>query len=145
MLSCLASIPNLLLGVLAAVWVRGQRTLSATVVGMALCGALLIVIGLLMNPHLVINRKLWTDSFTVLSGGVSLCSLAVLFPLLDGIAARNNKRRPAWWLKPAMVYGSNAILGFILYSLLLVLCKLTRTPAIESLTDRGQNPHTSNA
>ena len=131
-LSCIASVPNLLLGVLVAVWVRGQRKLAATVAGMALGGGLLIAVGLMLNSYLVINRKLWTDSFTLLSGGVSLCSFAVLYPLLDGVTARNNKRRGAWWLKPALVYGSNAILGFVLYSLLLVISKLTRIPGSHS-------------
>lgn len=131
-LSCVASIPNLLLGVLAAVWVRGQRTLSVTVGGMLLIGSLFIAAGLLMNSYLVINRKLWTDSFTVLSGGVSLCSFALLYLWLDGATAKSNQRHRAWWLKPALIYGSNAILGFVLYSLLLVISKLTRIPGSHS-------------
>ena len=130
-LSCIASIPNFLFGVLAAVWVRGQRTLLGTVGGLVLTGALLIAIGLMLNSYLVINRKLWTDSFTVLSGGVSLCSFALFYFWLDRATTGRNQRQ-AWWLQPALVYGSNAILGFVLYSLLLVVPKLTRIPGSHS-------------
>ena len=131
-LSCISSIPNLLLGVLAAVWVKGRHTSAATVGGMALAGALLTLTGLLLNPYLVVNRKLWTCSFTILSGGISLCLFALLYLFLDASVPRRGELRQKWWLKPALIYGSNAIVGFVLYSLLLVISKLTRVPGSHS-------------
>ncbi len=136
LLSCITSIPNLLLGVLAAVWLRrgasaapsNARSLARTVSGMVLLSATLIGVALLLNPYLVINRKLWTGSFTLLSGGVSLAFFTLFYLWLDGSPASRTPARPGWWWTPALVYGSNAILGFVLYTLLLVLHARYRVP-----------------
>jgi len=127
LLSCITSIPNLLLGVLAAVWVRKGAPVAKTVLGMELLAGALIGVALALNSYLVINRKLWTDSFTLLSGGVSLGLLAVFYFWLDGQGAEAGKVR-RWWLTPALVYGSNAILGFAIYTILLGLQGLYRLP-----------------
>ena len=128
LLSCITSIPNLLLGVLAAVWVRRGESIAKTVSGMILVGAALIGLAFLLNPYLVINRKLWTDSFMLLSGGVSLGLFAIFYLWLDGSAASRKVGITGWWWTPALVYGTNAILGFIIYTVLLVLQGLYRVP-----------------
>ena len=72
LLSCISSVPNLLLGALAATWVRSRGSSRTAGLGMLFVAAVLIGAALALNPYLVINRKLWTDSFALLSGGVSL-------------------------------------------------------------------------
>lgn len=126
LLSCATSIPNLLLGILAASWLRERGKEATPVVRMLLLSAGLIAVALLLNGYYPINRKLWTDSFAVLSGGVSLGLFAVCYLGLD--ARRGTERTTAWWLTPALVYGSNALLGFVLYSLLLVVHGLIQFP-----------------
>ena len=128
LLSCITSIPNLLLGVLAADWVRRGAAIAKTVLGMALLAGALIGAALALNPYLVINRKLWTDSFTLLSGGVSLGLFAMFYFWIDGQAAKTGKVRGRWWITPALVYGSNAILGFAIYTVVLGLQGLYRLP-----------------
>ena len=129
LLSCITSIPNLLLGVLAAVWVRRGGSTARTVSGMLLVAGVLVGAALLLlNPYLVLNRKIWTDSFMLLSGGVSLGVFTVLYFWLDGDGAGTKKLRNRWWLTPALVYGSNAILGFVIYTLLLVVHKMSGLP-----------------
>ena len=135
LLSCVTSIPNLLLGVLAAVWVRRDGSVARTVGGMALVAAVLMGVALLLNPYLVINRKLWTDSFMLLSGGVSLGVFALFYLWLDGSAAGGRADRVGWWWTPALVYGSNAILGFVIYTVLLVLHGLYRVPGAHAPAD----------
>jgi predicted acyltransferase len=56
---------------------------------------------------LPINKRLWTSSFALLSGGVSAVVLAVLIPVLDGAAARR-------LATPLLVLGGNAIAAFVL-------------------------------
>lgn len=128
LLSCINSIPNLLLGVLAAVWVRRNEPVRKTVPSMLLLTMVLVGVALLLNPYLIINRKLWTGSFTLLSSGVSLGLFAMFYLWLDGTRSGINEARIRWWQKPALVYGSNAILGFALYTILLVLHGLYRIP-----------------
>lgn len=119
LLSCITSIPNLLLGVLAAVWIVKRR--SRPVLAMLLGAAVLVAAALLLNPFLVINRKIWTDSFTLLSGGISLGIFALAYWLLDVVPDAILLPRWRSLLTPALVYGSNAILGFSLYTILLGL------------------------
>ncbi|MBB5060663.1 putative acyltransferase [Granulicella aggregans] len=128
LLSCITSIPNLLLGVLAAVWVRRGGSVAKTMLGLLVLAAALIGVALLLNPYLVINRKLWTDSFTLLSGGVSLGIFAMFYLWLDGAGNGKKKVQVMWWQTPALVYGSNAILGFVIYTLLLGFHGLYRLP-----------------
>lgn len=119
LVSCITSIPNLLLGALAAAWVRRGRTMAATCAGMLAVAAVLVAAALALDPYLVINRKLWTGSFTLLSSGISLALFALCYLWLD---RGDRGQRPApLWLTPALVYGSNAILGFALYTILLAL------------------------
>ncbi len=132
LLSCITSIPNLLLGVLAAVWVRGGGPLAKTLSAMVLLGGVLIGAALALNPYLVINRKLWTDSFMLLSGGVSLALFALFYFWLDRAGTGMERVRADWWIKPTLVYGSNAILGFVIYTLLLVVHAQFRLPGAHS-------------
>jgi predicted acyltransferase len=130
LLSCITSIPNLLLGVLAASWIG--KTRGSAVIQMLPIAAALIATALVLNPYLVINRKIWTDSFTLLSGGVSLGVFAIAYYLLDLVpeSIRLSRWRPL--LTPALVYGSNAILGFAIYTVLLGLQGIYRIPGAHS-------------
>lgn len=127
LLSCVTSIPNFLVGVLAAVWVRREASVVKTFSGMLLLGVALTVLALLLHPYFVINRKLWTDSFALLSSGISLGLFAIFYFWLDG-TSHGKERRRSWWLTPALVYGSNAILGFALYSILLAVHGISSLP-----------------
>jgi predicted acyltransferase len=133
LLSCITSIPNLLLGVLAAWWIQrfGEERRRA-VPGMATLGLALIGTALLLNPYLVINRKIWTDSFTLLSSGVSVALFAAGYYLLDIVPDSIHLPRWRWLLTPTLVYGSNAILGFSIYTVILGLQGLYRIPGAHS-------------
>jgi predicted acyltransferase len=126
LLSCITSIPNLLLGVLTAAWLgkdrsggNGQMNRTQAISGLALIAVVLIGAALLLNPYLVINRKIWTDSFTLLSSGISLGLFTLVYFLLDIVPEGIGLPRWRAVLTPALIYGSNAILGFAVYSILL--------------------------
>jgi predicted acyltransferase len=134
LLSTLPAICNLLLGIVAGEWLgrlskpnregdsapmskSGSKSSSKSwskVLGLAVSGILLMGIAVALNPVIPINKKIWTPSFMLLSGGFSLLALGLLHWLLDG------KYGPRWrWaVTPALVYGSNAILGFSLANVL---------------------------
>lgn len=131
LLSCITSVPNLLLGALAAGWVRSRRSSRIAVFWMVLMAAVLIGAALALNPYLVINRKLWTDSFTLLSGGVSLGVFALAHLWLDQGSESGERKRGKWFM-PATVYGSNAILGYVVYVLMLVFQGVFRLPGAHS-------------
>jgi predicted acyltransferase len=113
LLTTLPAIDNLLLGVLAGEWLRRQGGVAAgrRVSGMVVAGVGLILVAMALDAVIPINKKIWTPSFVLLSGGVSLLVMALLYWVID---ARGWRRG----LTPALVYGSNAILGFALANMI---------------------------
>jgi predicted acyltransferase len=119
LLSTMTAACNMLLGVLTGRWLRSQRSEKNKLVGMLLAGAALLLAGIALNPLVHINKKIWTDSFMLFSGGFSLVFLALLAWALDNRAWR-------WGVTPARVFGNNAILAFALATLLNALEPLVR-------------------
>jgi predicted acyltransferase len=110
LLSTLPATANLLFGMLAgAAWKQAPEQRTAWLIGAA--GAVLIVAGLLLDPVLPINKRIWTSSFALLSSGISAVVLAVLTVALESAAARTIAM-------PLRVLGGNAMLAFVLSILL---------------------------
>jgi predicted acyltransferase len=109
LLSTLPATANLLFGVLAAVaW---QRDPDRALPRIAVAGVALFVAGLLLDPLLPINKRIWTSSFAPLSSGFSAVLLTVLV-----VASR--QRIAERLLAPLRVLGGNAILAFTVSILL---------------------------
>jgi predicted acyltransferase len=127
LLTTLPAVANLLLGILAGEWLgkAGSNANAANrkLLGMAVAGAVLILAGLALDPLIPINKKIWTPSFMLFSGGFSLMALALLYWLID---RPGQDALPSWrWVTaPAMVFGTNAILGFSLANILTALLGL---------------------
>jgi len=111
LLSTLPATVNLMLGVLAGEWVRGTRNDRKRLLWMVVVGAALVVAGLVLNPMIPINKKIWTDSFMLFAGGVSLLLLALLHWLIDVRGWRRG-------LTPALIFGTNAVLVFALANMI---------------------------
>jgi predicted acyltransferase len=118
LLSTLGATANLLMGILAGEWLRSCRSALRKMQGLAIAGAALMLIGVLLNPLLPINKKIWTGSFTLFSGGFSLLALALLYWLMDSRGWVKNEWIKRRWLTPALIFGSNAILGFAVANML---------------------------
>lgn len=109
LLSTIPATANVLFGVLAAeAWRRQPRRAVAVT---AAAGLLLIAAGLAFDQLFPINKRLWTSSFAVFSGGVSSLSLAAA-----AILVRSS--RAARLMTPLNVLGANAILAFGLATVL---------------------------
>ncbi len=102
-LSTLGAIINVLVGALAAILWR-KRPGPAP---LAIVGAVLLVLGLLLDPVLPMIKRLWTDSFALFSSGFSLLLLALL-------TAAEKAPLVTRALAPLRVLGRNAILAFTL-------------------------------
>jgi predicted acyltransferase len=118
LLSTLGATANLMLGILAGEWLRSGRSDGKKLLGLAVAGAALMLAGVLLNPLLPINKKIWTGSFTLFSGGFSLLALALLYWLMDSRGWVKTGPIKRSWLTPALIFGSNAILGFTLANML---------------------------
>jgi predicted acyltransferase len=135
LLSTMTATANMLLGVIAGLWMRTQQRDGSKTVGLLAVGIALMLAGLLLNPVIPINKKIWTDAFVLFSGGFSMAALALLHWLLDGV--RGERWRGV--CTPALVYGSNAVLGFALANMLNPLIGFVK------LRDAAGQPTTINA
>ena len=120
-LSTLPAIANTLFGVLAGEWMRTERSGRQKALGLAVAGLELVVAGLLLSSVLPLNKRIWTSTFALFSGGVSLLLFAFFYAVVD-------LRRSHWWTFFAMVLGSNAILAFALSSVITILGDRLRLP-----------------
>jgi len=104
--STLPAIATCLLGVIAGHMVASQRTLGERCIRLFGLGAVLLAAGLICNIWLPINKKLWTDSFTLFMAGLDFVMFAGFLYLVDGLGWR----RP---VKPLVIMGSNAIVIYL--------------------------------
>jgi predicted acyltransferase len=113
LLSTLPAIANTLLGVLTGVWLRLSRPARSKAADLLYFGALLFLVAWPLSSLMPVNKRIWTSTFALLSGGVALLAFALLYWLLD---VRGVPR----WTRPALgflrIFGTNAIAAFVLSS-----------------------------
>lgn len=122
LLSSLGAVATMFIGILAGEWLRSRFSKTRKAIGLAVVGLALILGGWLLHPLLPINKRIWTSTFTLFSGGVALLVFAALYFLLD-------VKRWRWWAPPALVFGTNAILAFALSSVITVLTDRIHLPS----------------
>jgi predicted acyltransferase len=110
-LSTIPAIATTLLGVLTGHWLRSRKSPAAKAIAMLVAGILGLIAGEVWNIWFPINKNLWTSSFAVFTGGFALVFLAMLYWLLE------IKRWRGAWTVPILVFGMNAIAGFVADSL----------------------------
>lgn len=104
--STLPAIATCLLGVMAGHLVALQRSLGERSRRLLALGAILLAAGLICNIWLPINKKLWTDSFTLFMAGLDFILFAGFLWLVD---ARGWHRA----VKPLVIMGMNAIVIYM--------------------------------
>ncbi len=110
-LSTIPAIATTLFGVLTGHWLHSRKSPATKAIVMLLAGILGLVAGEIWNIWFPINKNLWTSSFAVFSGGFALVFLALLYWVLE------IKRWRGVWTIPILVFGMNAIAGFVADSL----------------------------
>jgi len=105
--STIPAISTTLLGVLTGHWLRSKREPRDIVLGMLLVGNVLVLLGAIWGEYFPINKNIWTSSYVVFMGGLSLICLAFCYYLID---IKGYKK----FTQPFLVYGTNAITVFVL-------------------------------
>jgi predicted acyltransferase len=113
-LSTIPALATSLLGVLTGQWLRSARDITQKAAGMFVAGLIGVGLGEFFNLWFPINKKLWTSSYVLLTAGLALMSLALLYWLVDG------KRWRGPWTKPFVILGMNAIAAYVCAELLAV-------------------------
>lgn len=116
--STLPSIATTLLGVLTAQWLRTSHAFTKKVRNIALAGVAAILLGGLWNFTFPINKELWTSSFVLFAGGISMLLLALFMWLVDRVPASQPKRTRSPLATLLLVFGTNAITAYVFSELL---------------------------
>jgi predicted acyltransferase len=107
LVSTIPAIATTLIGVFTGYWLTSNRTRSTIATQMFFFGVLGLLAGEIWNVWFPINKHLWTSSFVLFTAGFALIFLAVLYWILE------IKRWRGAWTMPILVFGMNAIAGFV--------------------------------
>ena len=106
-----AALATMMVGVLCGIWLRRQQpSPQQKLAGLTAAAVALFLGGALLGVWLPINKQLWTSSFALLTAGLALAVLAILFGVMEICRWRR-------WAMPLIWYGRNAITAFFLSSL----------------------------
>ena len=115
LLSTLPALGTTLIGTLTGIWLKSSRTLQQKAAGIAIAGVSAVAAGLVWNLAFPINKKLWTSSYVLFAGGLSLLLLAFFLWIAD---LRPALERPSWLRQSLLVFGTNAIFAYVLSEVL---------------------------
>jgi len=110
LLSTLPAVVTALAGIFTGEWLRSQHSQSEKLIGLFVWGSLAAAAGGFFGYFFPVNKNLWTSSYVVLTAGLALVSLAVIYHFVD-IQGRDS------WAKPFVVFGANAITVYVLSGL----------------------------
>jgi len=112
LLSDLPAIGTALMGVLAGLWLRTQKSIPAKAAGLLGASAASLTLGYLWSLAFPLNKNMWTSSFVLVAGGYSLLLLAFCFWAIEQQGWRKG------WTWPWIIFGSNAIAAYMFSELL---------------------------
>jgi len=118
LLSPLPALGTALIGMLTGLWLRTSRSLAQKARGIAIAGLSGVLLGGLWNLSFPINKKLWTSSYVLFAGGLSLLLLALSVWLVDMTSEQEGKPRKSRFFTPLLVFGTNAIAAYVFSELL---------------------------
>ena len=127
LLSTLGALATTLFGVLAGEELRHGRDRRSQCAALATGGTVLWLLSLAWNLTLPLNKQIYTPPFALWSAGLSLLAFAALLWFID---IRDHRR--GWTF--ALIFGTNAILAFVLSQIVTRLLSVIHMPSANSAT-----------
>src|SRR5271168_3206352 len=121
LLSTLPAIATTLLGSIAALFMRSERSAAAKRNGLALAGMAGVAAGALWNLSFPVNKNLWTSSYVLVAAGCSVVGLSLCYWLIDMVKLQERGRVGRALVWPWLVFGSNAIVAYVMSDLVVDL------------------------
>jgi predicted acyltransferase len=109
--STLPAITTVLFGILAGHLLRHVQDPKDRLFRFGAFGIFLFCLGSILDLWQPINKQLWTTSYTALMAGLAMIWFAIWYAIADMAGWRS-------WLKPFEIFGSNAILLYVLSGLI---------------------------
>ncbi len=101
-LSTIPAIATALLGIITGQFLRSERTREEKTAWMFVVGNGMLLLGMILDMWLPINKNMWTSSYVIFMGGWALIGLAIFYWLIDVKGYRK-------WATPFLIFGMNAI------------------------------------
>ncbi|WP_131783419.1 acyltransferase family protein [Legionella gresilensis] len=108
LLSTVSSFATALLGNLTGFWLLSRYNEKQKFYGLMVAGFLGMLLGWLWSFFFPINKTLWTSSYVLWTGGISLLALAGCYWLIE-------IRKLKDWSYPFRIFGLNALLVYVLH------------------------------
>jgi len=117
LLSDIPAIGTTLLGLLGGLWLSAQRSVKSKTLGLVAGAAACLATGYLWSIWFPLNKKMWTSSYVLVAAGWSLAIFALAYWAMEqrGWGRKGWSKGLAW---PWLVFGSNAITGYMISELL---------------------------
>jgi predicted acyltransferase len=112
LLSDLPAIGTALIGLLTGLWLRGAKAVKTKALGLAAATVACLGCGYLWSLWFPLNKNMWTSSYVLVAAGWSLALLTVVFWMAELQGWRKG------WTWPWLVFGSNAIVAYMISELL---------------------------
>jgi len=109
--STLPAITTTLFGYFTGQLLRSSADAKEKLLRLFLSANISLILAYLVNLSMPINKQLWTISFVLLTAGLAIHLLAMLYYVID-------IREYRWGLIPFIILGTNAIVAYVLSSLL---------------------------
>jgi len=107
LLSTIPAIATTLMGILTGHLLKSKLTAEDKTIYMLISGNILLLVSSIWHSWFPINKQIWTSSYAVLTAGLALITLGIIFYLIDVKGYRRSS-------KPFIVYGANAITVYVL-------------------------------
>jgi predicted acyltransferase len=113
-LSTIPAFSTVLFGALTGQWLRSERTPKEKTAWMFIAGSTMLLMGVILDMWLPINKNMWTSSYTIFMGGWALFCLSVFYWIID---VKGFSR----WTTPLVIFGLNAIAIYVISELLAIV------------------------
>jgi len=107
LLSTIPAVATTLMGVFAGQHLKSDKNSTEKAEDLFFFRSLSVLIGLFWNFWFSINKNLWTSSYVVFTGGISLILMASCYFLID-------IKKHSEWGKSFVILGTNAITVYLL-------------------------------
>jgi predicted acyltransferase len=135
LLSDIPALGTALLGLLAGLWLRTDRSVKAKTLGLAAGAVGCLALGFLWSVWFPLNKKMWTSSYVLVAAGWSLAAFTIFYWAIElrGWCKKGWSKGLVW---PWLVFGSNAIVAYMVSELLVGIFEVIRFSA----DGREENP-----
>lgn len=131
-LSTIPAIATTLSGIFLGYWLLSDKDKMTKVIWIFVFANFSVVLGLFWDLAFPMNKNIWTSSYVLYTTGLALHFFAMCYWLID-------MKGYTFWIKPFLVYGSNAITVFFLSGIMARMMSIIRWEKVpgEVITLKG--------